>query len=455
MRQGLILSQIFQGLAPAFIGNLSDETGRRLPYIICFVVYIGANIGLALLQNYPTLLVLRMLQSSGSSGTVALANALVSDVVTSADRGTSFGYAQMGVTVGPAFGPIIGGLLNKFLGWRAIFWFLTIFSVSVFLIVLVALPETCRKIVGNGSIPPPGYSMSVLTYLHLRRQRKAGTAPQRESTSDFKPRPNPLRSIYIIMQKESSVVIFYAGTLFAGLYMVLSSMPSQFGEKYNFNTLQIGLCYIPTGLGSMTASFVVGKALNWNFRRHAKVCGMEITKAKQQDLTNFPIEAARLQVVSPLVYIAAATVVSYGWVMQSHTSLAGPVILLYISSFCMSGSFTGLSTLVVDLNRESSGTATAAMNLVRCWMGAGAVAFVNPVLNAISLGWTSVLVAGVWILISPVMLVILKYGPRWREQARLKGIEKEKEKEAVRQAAGGNEEGGGSVEPHPNKAPKL
>ena len=394
-----------------------------------------------------------MIQSSGSSGTVALANAAVSDTVTSADRGTSFGYAQMGVTVGPAFGPIIGGLLNKFLGWRAIFWFLAVFSGSVFLIILVALPETCRKIVGNGSIPPPGYSMSVLTYLHLRKQRKAGTAPQRESTSGFKPRPNPLRSIYIIMQKESGVVIFYAGTLFAGLYMVLSSMPSQFAEKYNFNTLQIGLCYIPTGLGSMTASFVVGKLLNWNFRRHAKACGMEITKTKQQDLTNFPIEAARIQVVSPLIYIAAGTVVSYGWVMESHTSLAGPVILLYISSFCMSGSFTGLSTLVVDLNRESSGTATAAMNLVRCWMGAGAVAFVNPLLNAIGLGWTSVLVAGVWILISPVMVIILKYGPRWREQARLKRIEKEKEREVARQAAGGNEEGGESVKLHATKAP--
>ena len=392
-----------------------------------------------------------MVQSSGSSGTVALANAAVSDIVTSADRGTSFGYAQMGVTVGPAFGPIIGGLLNKFLGWRAIFWFLTIFSGSFFLVVLIALPETCRKIVGNGSIPPPGYSMSLLTYLHLRKQRKAGAAPHRGSTSGFKPRPNPLRSVYILMQRESSMAIFYAGTLFAGLYMVLSSMPSQFGEKYNFNTLQIGLCYIPTGLGSMTASVVVGKLLNWNFRRHAKACGMEITKSRQQDLTKFPIEAARIQIVLPLVYLAAATIVSYGWVMVSHTSLAGPVILLYISAFCMSGSFTGLSTLVVDLNRESSGTATAAMNLVRCLMGAGAVAFVNPLLSAIGLGWTSVLVAGVWIVISPVLIIVLRYGPRWREQARLKAVEKEKEREVARKAAGGNEEGGESVKLHATK----
>ena len=123
-----------------------------------------------------------MVQSSGSSGTVALANALISDVVTSADQGTSFGYAQMGATVGPAFGPIIGGLLDEFKGWRAIFWFLTAFSGTVLLVILVALPETCRKIVGNGSIPPPDYSLSVLTYYHLRKQRKAGAAPQRGLT---------------------------------------------------------------------------------------------------------------------------------------------------------------------------------------------------------------------------------------------------------------------------------
>ena len=201
----------------------------------------------------------------------------------------------------------------------------------------------------------------------------------------------------------------------------------------------------------MTASFVVGKLINWNFRRHAKACGMEIAKAKQQDLTNVPIEAARLEITSPLIYLAAVTVVAYGWVMESHTSLAGPIILLYISTFCMSGSFTGLSTLVVDLNRESSGTATAAMNLVRCWMGAGAVAVVNPLLNAIGLGWTSVLVAGVWILISPVMLFIIKYGPRWRERTRLKAIEKREEREAARQAADGIEEGRANLESHTTK----
>lgn len=432
---------IFQGLAPAFVGSFSDEAGRRPSYLICFIVYIGANIGLAELKNYPSLLIVRMIQSSGSSGTVALANAVVADIVTSAERGASIGYAQMGAMVGPAFGPIVGGLLNQFLGWRSIFWFLTIFSGVVFLIILVTLPETCRKIVGNGSIPPRSWNMSLLSYLHLRRQRRAGIEAQQTSRSGFKARPNPLKSVYIIAQKESGMILLYAGTVFSGFYMVLSSMPAQFAEKYDFNTLQIGLCYLPTGLGSMLASFAVGRFLNWNFRRHARLLGMEVVDRKQQDLTNFPIEVARLQVVLPLMYLAAATVVSYGWVMMNHTSLAGPIILLFLSTFCMTGSSTGLNALLVDLNLTSPGAASAAMNVARCWMGAGAVAFVNPLLKAIGLGWTSVSVAAVWVCMSPIVLVIMKRGPQWRREKRLKDEKKQAEKETARHIATGNEEG--------------
>jgi hypothetical protein len=58
---------VVQGIAPTFIGSISDKNGRRPAFLICFVLYIGANIGLALQNNYPALLVLRCLQAAGSS----------------------------------------------------------------------------------------------------------------------------------------------------------------------------------------------------------------------------------------------------------------------------------------------------------------------------------------------------------------------------------------------------
>lgn len=52
---------IFQGLAAVILGDLADMAGRLPAIILCFVVYIGANIGLALQNNYAALLVLRCL----------------------------------------------------------------------------------------------------------------------------------------------------------------------------------------------------------------------------------------------------------------------------------------------------------------------------------------------------------------------------------------------------------
>ena len=83
------------------IAGFSDGAGRRPAYIFCFVVYIGANIGLALQRDYAALMVLRCLQSAGSSGTVALVNGVVADLVTSSERGMYIAYTSVTTIGGP------------------------------------------------------------------------------------------------------------------------------------------------------------------------------------------------------------------------------------------------------------------------------------------------------------------------------------------------------------------
>ena len=86
---------IFQGFAPTIFGDLGDMTGRRPAYVIGFVIYIGANIGLALQNEYAALFLLRCLQSTGSSGTVALGNGVVGDVASSGERGKYMGMCLL------------------------------------------------------------------------------------------------------------------------------------------------------------------------------------------------------------------------------------------------------------------------------------------------------------------------------------------------------------------------
>lgn len=198
--------------------------GRRPAYIIGFVIYMGACVGIALQNKYAALFVLRCLQSAGSSSTIALASGVVSDVVTAAERGSWMGYVTAGSLLGPSVGPIIGGALSQFLGWRSIFWFLVILAGSYLLPFLIFFPETGRKIVGNGSIAPRGlWNMSLMNYLRVRKARLNASQSQsslEQAPCDHGKRrlrfPNPLGSIYIIFDKETAMLLFYNSLIFCG-----------------------------------------------------------------------------------------------------------------------------------------------------------------------------------------------------------------------------------------------
>ncbi|KAI4908447.1 uncharacterized protein J4E92_010899 [Alternaria infectoria] len=92
---------IVQVIAPAFCGDLADNLGRRPVYLITFAIYVCANLGLALQQNYAALMVLRGVQSFGCSATVAIGYGVIADVATPATRGSMLGPAMIATNLGP------------------------------------------------------------------------------------------------------------------------------------------------------------------------------------------------------------------------------------------------------------------------------------------------------------------------------------------------------------------
>lgn len=410
--------KICQGLGPTFFGTLSDHYGRRPAYLMCFVIYIGANIGLALQSSYSALVVLRCLQSTGASSTVTLASASVADIITRAERGKFMGYASMGVTLGPSLGPVIGGILDHFLGWRSIFWFLTIMCSVLLVVLVVYFPETSRSVVGNGSIAPQRWNTTIHDVLRLRERRKlnVGLIEEPRSLTPRKRRPSPWDAIRIAGNKEDGIILLCGSLLYAGFFGILSSLPSRLQAEYNFNSLQVGLCYIPYGTGSLTSRWTSGSLLDWNFRRHARKRGIPIIKNRQQQLRHFPIEHARLEVILPFVLAAAFSMLAYGWVMNYHANLAGPLIMLFFTAHFGTGAVSGLGTIIVDINIKSPGTAVAANQLCRCIFAAGSVAAAVPVIDRIGMGWTGTCIAGIWVACSPMLWAIMKWGEKWREE---------------------------------------
>ncbi|KAI5456981.1 major facilitator superfamily domain-containing protein [Mariannaea sp. PMI_226] len=410
---------IFQGITPMFIGSLADSGGRRPAYVICFLIYIVANIGLALAPNYGALLGLRCIQSAGSSSTVALCVAVVADVITSAERGQYVGITTVPIVLAPALGPVIGGLLSEYLGWRSIFWFLVIISGVTVVLIATFFPETCRHIVGDGSITPPPLYRSLWQILKRRRraQRKDGQSDASKPKSTFKFKaPNVLEAVLILFQKETGLLLGFSSLVFAGFYCIATAMPTLFSDIYGFNEVDVGLMYLPLALGSILSAVIAGPAMNKNYKRHCDKLGIPYDRSRQQDLTGFPIERARLEVGLPLLGLAAVSLLAWGWAVHAKAHPAVPCVISCVLGVGMIGFNNTTNALLVDMHPGKAGTATAANNLSRCLVGAAATAAIVPMIDAMGVGWAFTLVGGLLFVTCPALIALMVFGVKWRKE---------------------------------------
>ena len=167
-----------------------------------------------------------------------------------------------------------------------------------------------------------------------------------------------------------------------------------------------------------------------NYKRVAKLAGFMVDLKRGDDMRHFPTEKARIQVIFPLLYVGIAAVLCYGWVLERNAPLAAPLVLHFIIGLTLTGSFNVMSTMMIDLYPLSPSTATSANNLVRCLMGAAGTAVILQMITAMGRGWCFTFIAGVIFFTSPLLWAELKWGPKWREERRVRMVKLEEDKAA-------------------------
>ena len=370
-------------------------------------MYVGANIGLALQTSFFTLLFLRCLQSFGSSSLLIVALGTVTDIISRAEREKYRVYTSCGYTLAPAVGPALGGLLTQFLGWRSSFWFLAIFGGVMLLIVVVFLPETCRALVGDGSVLPQRWNKPLVGFLRSRSE----VPPNHQSLNPSTRRPSVLDAIRLALKIPAWMLILFQAVLFCGTMTIFGSIPVIFHRIYAFKTWQIGLTYLPYAAGGFTARWMVGPWTTRNLDRYKRLIGTELV---DNDPGVLPYERARLQVTLSLVYLSCIWVAIYGWIIHLTVHVSGPLILLFLLGNSMTGSSITLTGLILGLYPHQPATALAASNMARHLLGAGAVAAIIPLIRTIGTGWTGSLVAFAYLMSSVLLWVVYFYGAQWR-----------------------------------------
>ena len=130
------------GLGQLVYGPWSDRIGRRPTMLLGALVYLVASVGCALATTMNQMILLRFLQALGACSGVVIATAVVRDRFDHQESARIFSMLLTLRGVGPIVAPLAGGVIVTWLGWRAIFWAVTLFGVTLGVAVFFGLRET-------------------------------------------------------------------------------------------------------------------------------------------------------------------------------------------------------------------------------------------------------------------------------------------------------------------------
>lgn len=224
MQQTLSLYLVAYAVMSLLHGGLSDALGRRPVILGSMLVFTLASVGCALAQTIDQLLWFRVLQGLSAGAGVIVGRAIVRDCFAGARAQRVMSGISMIFGIAPALAPIIGGYLLYF-GWRAPFWFLVLWSISLVALCWRVLPET--------------HGPALRTPLHLGN----------------------LLLGYVRMLRNSRFVLlcFAGGFNFAAMFLYISSAPSFVMEILGMNERQFGAFFVPTISGMVIGSFASGR----------------------------------------------------------------------------------------------------------------------------------------------------------------------------------------------------
>lgn len=411
MNVSLVVYLIFQGLVPTLTSNLADIYGRRPVVIISFSIYIAACIGISQTRTFWLLAVLRCVQAGGIAPVIAINSGISGDVCTAASRGSFVGTVSGMLLVGQAFGSLLGSLFIARWSWRAVFVFLAIGAGVTLVFVLLLLPETCRSIVGNGSVmPTPLYRAPVLALPGYKRHINNDRSTMAPTLKlDF------LSPYKILIEPSVIACLVPSGLQFAAWTMSLTTLARALeGSRYNYSVAHVGLMYLPQGISCLLGSLVSGKALNmyYAFRHLAYE-----KKYAVEERAHHPFNRLRVRLdvaIIPTILFFFGMVL-YGWTLDSGSHVVAVVVGTCMASFGCSASMAIVTTMLVDLHPNRGLASASCINLVRCLLAAAGVAALDEMEAALGIGGCYTLMGGLCLLANLALgYVVVKEGKKER-----------------------------------------
>lgn len=157
---------LIMGIGQLVAGPLVDNFGRKPIALLGILLYLLGSSLAALSQTWPLFLCARVIQGTAVCCSAVVAFCGVRDKLSGEDAARAYSFLNGALNIVPALAPLLGGLLAQHWGWRAPFWFLCGYGVSVGMIILLWLPETRPQDTARTKLLP------IVNYFAILRQSR-------------------------------------------------------------------------------------------------------------------------------------------------------------------------------------------------------------------------------------------------------------------------------------------
>jgi EmrB/QacA subfamily drug resistance transporter len=277
-------------------GATGDRFGRRRVFQIGLTVFAAGSLLCSLAPNIHVLIAARFVQAIGGSMLNPVAMSIITQVFTGrVERARAIGVWSAVVGISMALGPIVGGALIEFVGWRSVFWINLPICAAAVILTAIFVPESRSTTMRD--VDPAGQALGVtflfsLVYLLIEGRELGWTSPLAlaiaalvfVSFATFLWYESRRDDSFIDLRFFRSVP-FASATMIAmcafavyGAFLFMMSLYLQ-GERH-YSAVHTGLLYLPIAVSSLLLSPLSGRLVGrFGARPSLSVAGVMITAA--------------------------------------------------------------------------------------------------------------------------------------------------------------------------------
>lgn len=130
------------GVCQLVYGPAADMFGRKPPIYLGLALFILGSIGCALAPNIEALIGFRVLQALGACAGMVVPRAIVRDLHTGSEAARLMSMLMLVVSVSPILAPLTGSAVIAAVGWRGVFWAVTLAAALGLVLTATLLKET-------------------------------------------------------------------------------------------------------------------------------------------------------------------------------------------------------------------------------------------------------------------------------------------------------------------------